>query len=71
MNLPGPQTSNYGWALWHLDQAEKSGGVPVAQMHGTLAQARATLALVDEQSGIPVESTVWETPSTPHPGENR
>lgn len=48
--LPDGSATHYAWALWHLHQAEASGGVPEAQMHATLAQARALLSINDEQT---------------------
>lgn len=55
MNRPNNQTSNYGWALWHLEQVEMANGTDVAQLHAEMANAHATLALVDS---LPVDGTV-------------
>lgn len=48
MSRPTYNTSNYGWALWHLEQMESYPGELRAVEHATAAQARATLALADE-----------------------
>lgn len=51
MNRPDNQTSNYGWALWHLEQVEQPDSNPkAAPLHASMAQARATLALIDAQT---------------------
>lgn len=55
---PGHQTSNYGWALWHLEQAKDSLSTQAALVHATCAQARATLARIDESSGR-FEGSTW------------
>lgn len=61
---PSGRTSNYGWALWHLEQAKIAQDTPTAQAHAILAQARATLALVIEQGAMhgvdPNAPTTWE-----------
>lgn len=62
MNTPDSQTSNYGWALWHLSEAESAGSAAAAQVHATCAAARATLAAVDEASGDHSGGSVWEMP---------
>lgn len=49
MSRPTHETSNYGWALWHLEQMEAPGpGPEIGLLHAAAAQARATLALADE-----------------------
>lgn len=48
---PPHDMSNYGWSLWHLEQAQAAHGDPEAvALHLGAAQARATLALADEHS---------------------
>lgn len=50
MTRPESTTSNYGWALWHLEQANRPNAyIEAAKLHASLAQARAKLALVDAQ----------------------
>lgn len=53
MKHPDNQTSNYGWALWHLGRAAlfENARVDSATFHAGMAQARATLALIDAQGG--------------------
>lgn len=51
MSNPDETTSNYAWSLWHLEQAKIASSITEAQTHATLAQARATLALVDQRVG--------------------
>jgi hypothetical protein len=58
MRHPDDMTSNYGWALWHLAQAEVGPTPDVAQIHATAAQARATLAAIDERQGR-FEGSTW------------
>lgn len=59
---PNERTSNYGWALWHMQEAETS-SAHGAQVHALLAQARSTLALIDSNESMrdinPPEMTVW------------
>lgn len=51
MRRPDNETTNYGWALWHLEQVEHPGSNPkAAPLHASMAQARATLALIDAQT---------------------
>jgi hypothetical protein len=45
---PHANTSNYGWSLWHMSQAERAGNRENMQYHLACAQVRATLALRDE-----------------------
>lgn len=63
MDEPTSRTSNYGWALWHLHMAQKAGSADGALVHATCAQARATLAAVDEHGGCDTRSTWDEEPS--------
>ena len=64
MSEPNAQTSNYGWAIWHLSQAESAASLDEAQVHATCAQARAQLAAVCElgvgRGMDPNGPTVWE-----------
>lgn len=48
MAEPTSRTSNYGWALWHLDRAQHATDAEGALVHAACAQARAALAAVDE-----------------------
>lgn len=68
MSRPTHQTSNYGWALWHLEQMEApSPGPEIGLLHAAAAQARATLALVCEMGAArgadPTGPTVWSDPT--------
>lgn len=57
---PNKNTSNYGWALWHMKKAREEGDAEWALVHAQLAQSRATLTLVDEtRQNIPTP-TDWE-----------
>lgn len=57
---PGPTTSNYGWALWHLEEADKTDSLNMAIYHTGAAQARAALAQIDAQYGPP-PGTTWSS----------
>lgn len=59
MSRPTNSTTNYGRALWHLEQAEKE-AVPVAlrHYHAQAATARALLAQVDSREGR-FEGSTW------------
>lgn len=59
MNRPTSATSNYGWALWHLEMAERDLGLAMCAIHATAAQTRATLALVDAQNGDGFAGSTW------------
>ncbi|MFA5606632.1 MAG: hypothetical protein WDA07_05535 [Leucobacter sp.] len=65
---PDERTSNYGWALWHLQQSEESVTVESAMTHAVLAQARATLAAIDDNASArgeyPPEFSKWEKAAT-------
>ena len=60
---PNEYTSNYGWALWHLQEAEGAIHPEAAQAHAMCAQARATLALINSNESMqqmnPPEMSVW------------
>lgn len=63
--------NNFEQAVWHLEKAEQSPDVPGSTMHANLAQARATLALVEAQTAAPAAKNeidadelarlIWET----------
>ena len=57
MTRPDHHTSHYGWALWHLEQAENAPD-SAALIHATAAQARATLAQIDLAEGR-FEGSTW------------
>lgn len=64
-HLPDNQASNYGWALWHLEMADKVSvsSVDGAMFHAACAQARATLALSDQVAagqGVYFEGSTWD-----------
>lgn len=59
MSRPDDSTSNYGWALWHLEMAQRDLGLAMCAIHATSAQTRATLALVDAQDDNMPSSTTW------------
>lgn len=72
-DMPDHRTSNYGWALWHLEQASTAftPDEPGALYHAQAATARAMLA----QAGVlgiphgidPNGDSTWTTPE--HPNE--
>lgn len=57
MTEPGPNTSNYGRALYHLAKAEEITDWDGIK-HAIMANARATLALIDLES--PESEPVWD-----------
>ena len=62
MNHPNYATSNYGWALWHLEQIENAAAPDVALVHTTAANARAALAAIDHQTSF--GGSTWTVPPT-------
>lgn len=58
MSRPDHATSNYGWALWHLEQAPLESDPSWALVHTTAAQARAALAAIDLAEGR-FEGATW------------
>lgn len=58
---PDHATSNYGWALWHLEQATGATNYVAAQVHATAANARAALAAIDLREGR-FEGSTWTRP---------
>lgn len=69
MPEPTSATSNYGWALWHLERAKQSDSTDEALVHAMCAQARATLQLVCEQGAMrgvdPNGQTTWTAEDDP------
>lgn len=61
---PTDTTSNYGWALWHLEQATAATNYVAAQVHATAAAARATLAAIDARDGLESIGSTWTSPTT-------
>lgn len=55
---PSSSTSNYGWAVWHLEKAEETEFADTALYHAQAATARAVLAQIDAQDGPP-PGTTW------------
>jgi hypothetical protein len=56
--VPDAQTSNYGWAIWHLHMAYKAHDEDMVYHLGA-AQARATLAHADMVHGGPPGPSTW------------
>lgn len=53
---PDARTSNYGWALWHLGEARRTGG----EIHTQAAIARAVLAVFDAMTPGAFVGSTWE-----------